>query len=505
MEFSISYYCFTLLLLIISMIIFMKFITKNQTPKDLPPGPLKLPFIGNLHQLASKNTLPHHRLAELAAVYGPIMHLQLGEVSTVVISSAEMAKEVMKTHDLVMCNRPEMLAPKVVLHNCTDIALCPYGEYWRQVRKIATVELFTGRRIQEFRGSREEGVMDFIKSLVTQAKDGSVVNLTAKLFALSFDLTLRMAINKKANEGEEFRKLVADLTAMISGFSIGDLYPSKEFISMISGTKSKLQELVNRQDRIMDHIIEEHMHHKRQGKEEQDLVDILLKFHKDEIHHSKDFSLSTDNIKAIVFELFSAGGETTSTIIDWTMSELLKNPEVMKKAQNEVRSILQEKELMIDEACLDKLKYLKLVVKETLRLHPPLPCLVPRESTRNCEINNYKIPSKTRVFINAWAIGRDSRYWKDPKTFNPDRHEGSSIDYKGTHFELIPFGAGRRMCPGMRLGIVTVELVLAMLLYHFDWKLIQDDLDMEETFGIVGRRKNDLHIIPVLNSISGFK
>ncbi|KAL2906597.1 Cytochrome P450 71D10 [Bienertia sinuspersici] len=473
MDVSDSYYYSALLMLIISMIIFMKFI-KKQTPENLPPGPPKIPLIGNLLQLAFSNTLPHHRLAELARVYGPIMHLQLGEVSTVVISSPEMAREVMKTHDSVMCNRPEMLVPKVVLYNSSDIALCPYGEYWRQVRKIATVELFTGRRIQEFRSSREDGVMDFMKSLVTQAKDGSVVNLTAKLFALTFDLTLRMAINKKSDEAEEFRKLVADMTAMASGFSIGDFYPSKEFISKITGNKSKLQELVNRLDRIMDPIIEEHLHDKRQGKEEGDLVDILLKFHKDEIHHSKDFSLSTNNIKAIVFELFSAGGETSSTLIDWTICELLKNPE---------------------EASLDKLKYLKLLVKETLRIHSPLPCLVPRESIKSCEINGYEIPSKTRVFINAWAIGRDSRYWKDPEMFNPERFEGSSIDYKGAHFELIPFGAGRRMCPGMGLGIATVELVLAMLLYHFDWKLTQEDLDMEETFGIIGRRKNDLHLL----------
>ncbi|KAL2906621.1 Cytochrome P450 71D10 [Bienertia sinuspersici] len=501
MEFSIPYYSSTLLVLIISMIIFIK-LTKTQRPKNLPPGPPKLPLIGNLHQLASKNTLPHHRLAELARVHGPIMHLQLGEVSTVVISSAEMAKEVMKTHDFMLCNRPEMLMPKIVYYNSSDIALCPYGEYWRQVRKIATLELFTGRRIQAFRCLREEGVLDFVKALLPHAKDGSVVNLTSKIFTLNFDITLRLAINKKGKEGEEFRRLTTVLTELVSGFSIGDLYPSMEFISVISGMKSKLQKLGNGVDKVMDPIIEEHMSNMREGKEEGDLVDVLLKFHKDRIHDSKEFSLTTDNIKAI--ELFTAGGETSSTIIDWAISELLKNPEVMKKAQNEVRSVLQREELMIEEATLNKLKYLKLVIKETLRLHPPLPCLVPRESLKSCVINGYEIPVKNRVFINVWAIGRDPRHWKDPENFNPERFEGSSIDYKGTHFELIPFGAGRRMCPGIGLGIAIVELVLAMLLYHFDWKLPEDDLDMEETFGLVGRRKNDLHVILVPNPISGF-
>ncbi|XP_056696953.1 desmethyl-deoxy-podophyllotoxin synthase-like [Spinacia oleracea] len=209
-------------------------------------------------------------------------------------------------------------------------------------------------------------------------------------------------------------------------------------------------------------------------------------------------------------ELFGAASETSSTTIEWVFSELLKNHKVMERAQNEVRQVFQGKDLMmIDQASIDKLEYLKFVIKETLRLHPPFPCLIPRESMDRCEIKGYIIPPKTRIFINAWAIGRDSEYWEDPEKFNPERFEDSSIDYKGTHFELIPFGAGRRICPGMGLGIATIELVLAMLLYHFDWELPYGskpkDLDMDETFGIVGRKKVDLQVIPSLYYLSGFK
>lgn len=502
-----AFWILSLSLLILTLAIFLK-LFKKQTPRNLPPGPPKLPFIGNLHQLASRNTLPHHRLAELAKVYGPIMHLQLGEVSTVVVSSPGMAREVMKTHDAVLCDRPKMLMPQVVFYNCSDIALAPYGEYWRQVRKIATLELFTARRVQSFRCFREDGVLDFIKSLLPEAEAGNVINLTSKLFALTFDITLRIAVNKKANDEEEFRKLVSEMSASVSGFSIGDLYPSIKFISTVSGMKRKLQEFVKRLDRIMDPVIEEHLCNKRQGKEEGDLVDILSKFHKDDLQHGSEFSLTTDNIKAIVSELFAAGGETSSAVVDWAMSELLKNPRVMEKAQNEVRQVLQGNEKMVDEANLDKLKYMKLIIKETLRFHPPLPCLVPRESLERCEINGYEIPPNTRVFINAWTIGRDPEYWKDPDLFNPERFEDSSVDYKGTYYEFIPFGAGRRICPGMGLGLATIELVLATLLYHFDWKLPHgckpEDLNMDEAFGIVGRRKNDLQVIPMLHSFSGF-
>uniref|UniRef100_A0A803MF99 Cytochrome P450 n=1 Tax=Chenopodium quinoa TaxID=63459 RepID=A0A803MF99_CHEQI len=492
------------LLFILSFFILLNFI-KKQEPKNLPPGPPKLPLIGNLHQVASKTTLPHRRLAELASVHGPIMHLRLGEVSIVIISSAEMAKEVMKTHDALLCNRPAaMLLPQVVFYNSSDIALCPYGPYWRQVRKIATLELFTAHRVQVFWPIREEEVVDFVKILASQA--GSVVNRISHKFYI-----IRIGMNKKGKDGDEFKTLISDMAATVSGFSIGDLYPSLKFISTLSGMKGQLQDIVMRIDKLMDPIIEEHMTKKKQGIEDQDedLIDVLLKFHEDNLCLGTDFSLTTNNVKAIVLELFGAASETSSTLIEWAISELLKNPIKMAKAQDEVRRVLQGNETIINEASLDKLKYLKLVIKETLRLHPPFPCLVPRESLARCEIDGYEIPSKTRIFINAWAIGRNPKHWTNPEEFNPERFEESSIDYKGMHFELIPFGSGRRICPGMGLSIATIELVLAMLLYHFDWKLPNgtgpEELDMDETFGLVGRRKNDLQVIPLLYTFSGYK
>ena len=173
--------------------IFIKLINKNPS-KNLPPGPPKLPLIGNLHQLASKTTLPHHRLAELARVHGPIMYLQLGQVPTVVISSSKMAKEALKTNDSVLCSRPNLLTPEILFYKSSDIALAPYGEYWRQVRKIATLELFTARRVHGFHSCREEAVMDFFQSMLPEVKAGSVINLTSKLFNLSFDIILRYVV-----------------------------------------------------------------------------------------------------------------------------------------------------------------------------------------------------------------------------------------------------------------------------------------------------------------------
>ena len=199
-------------------------------------------------------------------------------------------------------------------------------------------------------------------------------------------------------------------------------------------------------------------------------------------------------------DVFGAGGETSATTINWAMAEMIRDPRVMKKAQDEVREVFNIKG-RVDEICVDELKYFKLVVKETLRLHPPAPLLLPRESREACEINGYHIPVKSKVIVNAWAIGRDPKYWSEAERFYPERFIDRSIDYRGNNLEYIPFGAGRRICPGTTFGLVSVELTLAFLLYHFHWKLPMgmknEDLDMTEEFGVTVRRKDDLYLIPV--------
>ena len=179
------------------------------------------------------------------------------------------------------------------------------------------------------------------------------------------------------------------------------------------------------------------------------------------------------------------------------MSELMKNPRSMKKAQAEVREVFNRIG-KVDEMAIDEMKFLKIVIKETLRLHPPIALLLPRECRERCEIDGFEIPVKTKVIVNAWAIGRDPKYWSEPESFIPERFLDSHVDYKGNDFEYIPFGAGRRICPGISFGVANVELPLAMLLYHFDWKHPDHGhVDMTEEFGVSVRRKNDLWMIPI--------
>lgn len=199
--------------------------------------------------------------------------------------------------------------------------------------------------------------------------------------------------------------------------------------------------------------------------------------------------------------IFLAGLDTSSITIVWAMAELAKNSKLMKKAQEEIRSYIGRRR-KVRESDVEELPYLKMIVKETLRLHPPAPLLLPRETISHFQIQGYDFYPKTMVQINAWAIGRDPKYWKNPEEFDPERFAESCVDYRGQHFEFLPFGAGRRICPGLNMGVKIVELALVNLLYHFDWKLPlgmkEEDLDMEEIsgFSLTIYKKLPLQLLP---------
>ncbi|KAL5714792.1 hypothetical protein ACHQM5_016704 [Ranunculus cassubicifolius] len=465
---------------------------KLQKPRSkLPPGPLKLPLIGNLHKFSMN--LPHHSLRDLARIHGPIMSLKLGEISVVVISSPKFVKEMMKTHDDKFLDRPFNTAASIMTYGRRDIAMAPYGDYWRQVRKICALQLFNAKRVQSFWSVREEEVMKLV-DWISGNVAGSPINLSEKLFTLTNDMTSRSAFGRMCKDRENFMCLIKEVLEMGSGFSLHDLFPSLKFLEVLSGIKPKLEKMFMKSDKILEDIIKEHKENR--SSNEEDLVDVLLRVHEDK---DLGFPISLENVKAVIFDVFSAGTDTSSTTLEWTFSELLRNPRVMEKVQAEVRQVFSRKKKII-QSDLNELNYLKLVIKECLRLHPPGPLLLPRECREKCEMEEYEIPKGTTVLVNAWAIGRDPEHWKDPESFEPERFQEEQTDYMGTNFKYVPFGAGKRMCPGNLFGIANIELPLALLLYHFNWKLTNGikphQLEMTEGFGTVVRRLNDLHVIP---------
>ncbi|KAJ4725259.1 Cytochrome P450 [Melia azedarach] len=485
-------------LILLAFVVFF-FILKRSKDRNLnlPPGPPRLPIIGNLHQMATGDPLPHRALRDLANQYGPLMYLQLGEVTTIVVSSPEYAKEVTTTHDLIFASRPHVPAAKILSYNYTDIAFAPYGPYWRQLRKICVMELLSPKRVQSFRPVREDEVSNLINWIASKA--GSEINLTEKIFILMCTITSRAAFGNKTKDIELFQVVIAEATKMFAGSNIADMFPSITFLQSVTGLKAKIERMHQKTDRILTNIIDEHKVRRASGKSQkvEDLVDVLLNLQES---GNLESPMTGENVKAVIMDVFSAGTETSATTVDWTMSELMRNPKVMKKAQAEVREVFNRRG-KVDEAGLEEMQYLKLIIKETLRLRPSAPMLFPRECAETCNINGYDIPAKANVLVNVWAMTRDPKYWTEPDSYIPERFLDSSIDFKGTNYEYIPFGSGRRMCPGMTYASANIELPLAMLLYHFDWILPNgmkpEEMDMTEGFGVTVRRKQDLCLIPI--------
>ncbi|KAG4996989.1 hypothetical protein AAZX31_10G109100 [Glycine max] len=480
---------------------------KTNVSHTLPPGPKKLPIIGNLHQLAAAGSLPHHALKKLSKKYGPLMHLQLGEISAVVASSPKMAKEIVKTHDVSFLQRPYFVAGEIMTYGGLGIAFAQYGDHWRQMRKICVTEVLSVKRVQSFASIREDEAAKFINSIRESA--GSTINLTSRIFSLICASISRVAFGGIYKEQDEFVvSLIRRIVEIGGGFDLADLFPSIPFLYFITGKMAKLKKLHKQVDKLLETIVKEHQEKHKRAKEDgaeiedEDYIDVLLRIQQQS--DTLNINMTTNNIKALILDIFAAGTDTSASTLEWAMTEVMRNPRVREKAQAELRQAFRGKEI-IHESDLEQLTYLKLVIKETFRVHPPTPLLLPRECSQLTIIDGYEIPAKTKVMVNVYAVCKDPKYWVDAEMFVPERFEASSIDFKGNNFEYLPFGGGRRICPGMTFGLATIMLPLALLLYHFNWelpnKIKPENMDMAEQFGVAIGRKNELHLIPSVNDL----
>ncbi|CAN1824371.1 Cytochrome P450 83B1 [Linum perenne] len=446
---------------------------RTQTYYHLPPGPLGLPIIGNLFQL--DGSLPHISLTQLSHKYGRhLISLRMGSVKTIVVSSPEMAKHVLRTHD-----------------HGINMAFSPYNAYSRTMKKLCIVHLFNTNKVQSFSHIRTYEVSRLMEKISQSSY--KPFNLSSAMISLAGTLVCRMAFGKKYEDEVSF--------------FFSDHFPCLGFVDRLTGLMSRLDMAFKELDGFCGEIFDEH-HDTNRVKdvddEEEDVVDVLVRIMKDD-ESFNNVQLTVDHVKAIIMDLFIAGTDTVAAALVWGMTYLMKNPLAMHKAQLEVRQSVGIGKGFVTEEVVKQLPYLKSVVKETLRLQPPAPLLV-RESSQDFNLGEYKIPSKTVVYVNAWAIGRDLETWGvDSEEFKPERFMGTKsvvVDnkYMGSlEFELIPFGGGRRKCPGMHMGIATVELTLANLLYWFDWEMpegmTREDLDMDVILGLTMHKKHDLCLV----------
>ncbi|GJW55628.1 cytochrome P450 71A4-like protein [Tanacetum coccineum] len=489
--FLVSLITFITLMLVISFEWINAFHSENK--KRFPPSPPKLPLIGNLLQLGS---IPHRSLRDLSEKYGPLMLLHLGNKPTLVVTSADVAREVMKTHDLAFSDRPSLSIPNILFYGSTDIAFSRYGENWRKLKSIVVLHLLSSTRVKSFRQVREEEIGHMIS--VLGERRGSIIDLSALLYCLTSNILCRVAFGRKY-EGLGITDKVNQCMDMLGAFCVGNHIPWLSWIDRLTGLEGRAQKLSIELDHFLEGVFDEHLNKETredaQGEMARNFVDTLQDIQRD---NANSFNLHTTTLKAVIMDVFVAGFDTTFISLDWAMSELIRHPRVMKKLQQEVTEIANGRP-MIPEEDLEKMKYLKAVVKETLRLHPPLPLLVTRESREEVNLMGYAIPPCTQVIINNWAIGRDPALWKESEDFKPERFFNNSIDYKGLHFEFLPFGAGRRGCPGIYFAEAIIELILANIIYMFNFTLPNEveaaDLDMAEKNDITMKRKSPLLVM----------
>ncbi|KAF8763087.1 hypothetical protein HU200_008940 [Digitaria exilis] len=431
----------------------------------------------------------------MAYVHGPLMHLRVGQVPVVVVTSKELARDVLKTHDANFATRSKLVAGGIVAYDWADILFSPSGDYWRKLRRLCIQEILSTKRILSFQHIREDEVLNLVDE-IRAAGPSTPVDLSSRLHRITNSIVSRAAFGRKRSNAADFLAAIKQSVVMSSGFYVPDLFPRfTGILSVLTGMRRKLRAIRRTVDGILEEIICEREEMLKQGnnKEEENLVDVLLGLQ--ENGHDFGFPMTRDTIKAIILDMFAGGTGTSASAMEWAMSELMTNPKVMRKLQAEIRAAFPGKQQIITETDLraSDLKYLKFVMKETLRLHPPAPLLVPRESIEACEINGYMIPAKARVIVNSWAISRDPKYWEDAEEFKPERFQGAALDF-GSNYEYTPFGSGRRMCPGYNYGLASMELTLAQLLHSFDWSLPDgmDHVDMSEAPGLGVRRKTPL-------------
>ncbi|KAL8038176.1 hypothetical protein ABFX02_11G087400 [Erythranthe guttata] len=468
----------------------------HHAKKRLPPSPKKLPVIGNLHQVGPS---PHRSLQSLSTKHGPLMLLRFGRVPVLVVSSADAAREIMKNQDTIFSNRPKLTIPNKIFYGSKDVVFAPYGDYWRKMRGICVNQLMSPKRVQSFRSVREQETCLMVENIGRLSDSNSVVNLSDTLALLANDVLCRVALGRKysnSDKGKEFKNMLTEEVEMLGTFCVGDYIPWLAWIDRVSGLNGRVEKLAKWFDRFLESVLEEHRCIDVGGTSK-DFVDILLEIQQE---NEKDGSstIGDDAIKAILLNMFADGTDTTYSVMEWTMAELLKHPNTMAKLQKEVREAAGNKE-EITEDDLEKLHYLKAVFKESLRLHVPVPLLVTRESTQDAKVMGYDVTAGTQVIVNAWSIGRDPLLWKNPEDFNPERFLDNNIDFRGMHFELIPFGAGRRGCPGIAYATVLNELAIAKLVHKFNFDLPdqakKNDLDVSESAGITAHLKFPLHVV----------
>ncbi|GMN34499.1 hypothetical protein TIFTF001_004709 [Ficus carica] len=495
MEEPILYTSLCLTILLIALKLFLQ--PRKPHNKNLPPSPLALPVIGHLHLL--KEPL-HRTLHRLSKTYGDVFSLRFGSRHVVVISSPSAVEECFTKNDVVLANRPPLIMGKHVHYNHTTLALAPHGDHWRNLRRIGSLQIFSSARLNAFNDTRRDEVKRMLRRISTNSFHGAgKVQLTSMFADLTINVIMRMATGKRyygddvadVDEARKFREIVTEVFENAGAGNPADFLP---VLNWIPGSyETKIKRLAKKTDGFLQQLVDEH----RNAKESKNtMIDHLLSLQESQPEYYTD-----EIIKGFIMMILLGATDTIVVNLEWTMSNLLNHPNILKKVKAELDAQVGEQQLL-EESDLSNLNYLKNVISETLRLYPSAPLLVPHYSSNDCTIGGYHVPRDTILLVNAWAIQRDAKLWDDAESFKPERFEnGESESYK-----LIPFGLGRRICPGIGLANRVVGLALGTLIQCFEWERIgEEEVDMAEGKGLTMPRLVPLEAkckaLPIMNVV----
>ncbi|CAL5442247.1 unnamed protein product [Camellia sinensis] len=450
--------------------------SSKNSPGKLPPGPTPLPLIGNFLKLSDK---PHKSLAELAKIYGPIMTIKLGQVNTVVISSPTMAK------DLCFSNRSIPDNVRAQNHNQFSATWMPISTQWQNSAK-STIPTFSP-----------------LNNSTQTNTYGVAVDICKAAFRTTFNLlsntifSMELSDDRNRDIARELKEAVWSSMEHFGTPNWSDYFPVLKKIDP-QGIRRQTTSDFGRLIAVFDRLIDQQLELKKtQGcLSSNDVLDALLNIS----GVDQSDSIDRTHIQHLLLDIFIAGTKTTPSTMEWAMAKILHNPKTLFEARVELEKTIS-KGKQVKESDIPQLSYLRAIVKETFRKHPTVPLLVPRKVEVDVEVCGFTVPKGTQVLVNAWGIGRDRSTWESSNLFMPERILGSRVDVRGQDFELIPFGAGRRICPGLPLAMRMLHLMLGSLIYSFDWKLVDGispkEMNMEEKFGFTLKKAQPLRVAPV--------
>nr|QNS29988.1 cytochrome P450 [Nothapodytes nimmoniana] len=479
------------LIFLVSVLLIFKHIFHFNKSK-LPPSPPYIPIIGHLYLI--KGSI-HQALQSLSSKYGPILFLRLGVRSMLVVSSPSAVEECFTKNDIIFANRPRTLAGDLLTYNYRAFVWTPYGHIWRSLRRLSVVELFSSTSVHRSSAVREDEIRTLVRHLYKVSKSGNPKVEFKYWFSICLFNTItrivagRQVVPEEDAGGEAGRRIMADLRERFFtnvGMNMCDFLPILRWFGY-KGLEKKLMVAFKRRDEFLQGLLDEFrlkkmnsssQKHVKDGKEKGPLIETLLS-----LRESEPEFYTVDVIKSLMLVMFVAGTETTATTVEWAMSLLLTHPETLDKLRTEIDNNVREERLLTDMD-LSKLPYLRCVINEALRLYPPVPLLLPHFSSKDCTIGGHVIPEGTILVVNSWALQRDPNVWEEPHKFKPERFEMEE-EKEGFGYKFVPFGVGRRACPGVNMGMRAALLALGTLIQCFEWEKVgQFEMEMRYNNGV---------------------